>query len=619
MLQTGRRLGDFEIIRPLGKGGMGEVYEAQQGHPPRRVAVKVLAPWLAQDEAALKRFWREAAAPAQLDHPNIVRIFHTGTTDEGLAYYAMQLVRGLSLAELMRRAAAAVDAPTVTDVTRPDTEGRAQAAPNGTTPSGPISDPELPLVRLYQRDRFAAVVRIGVQAARALAAAHAQGVLHRDLKPSNLMVDRHDQLYVVDFGLMKALEPDGDESTPGMVRGTPWYMSPEQAAGKPLDARSDLYSLGVTLFELASGGLGPFAVERGDRAAVLHEVRRGGGLPLAAVVPVAPPGLAAVIERAMQPDRAQRYQTADELAVDLEALSKGPAAPPPPRRRPSRRLPRWALYAAGGGLLALALAAAALVRPPASPAPEPPGVGGKPEPDPNPLPPPLRERVFNHRIDLLKEGNQPLWSARLWGKGGPDPMPFQLALTSLPPNSAPTLLALDDDPARHWFEFAVQLQQPGRSTPGTNELGLFFGWRRDAGDPVKRSRFFVVQLDEQATDDFPNGRAMIGSAHLEGPDAHGRDHAQWSVPTARPKWVLKLPPPRKDHWRKVVIKAVDHEVTVEVDGVQKLLDRGDYRDLHQTLGGGPLDPRGALGVWARMGHGLFKGASVVALPSVVDP
>src|SRR5437764_6230104 len=101
MLQCNQRLGDFEIVRLLGKGGMGEVYEAQQFHPPRRVALKVLAPWLAESDDALQRFWREAAVPAQLDHPNIVRIIATGQTPEGIAYYAMQLVNGMTLAELI--------------------------------------------------------------------------------------------------------------------------------------------------------------------------------------------------------------------------------------------------------------------------------------------------------------------------------------------------------------------------------------------------------------------------------------------------------------------------------------------------------------------------------------
>src|SRR5437763_11333305 len=103
MLQAHERLGEFEVLRLLGKGGMGEVYEAQQDRPRRRVALKVLAPWLAQNDEALARFWREAEVPAQLNHPNIVRIISTGQTEEGVAYYTMHLVQGISLADLIRR------------------------------------------------------------------------------------------------------------------------------------------------------------------------------------------------------------------------------------------------------------------------------------------------------------------------------------------------------------------------------------------------------------------------------------------------------------------------------------------------------------------------------------
>src|SRR5262249_49143473 len=125
MLQVHHRLGDFEIIRLLGKGGMGEVYEAQQLNPPRRVALKVLAPWLADNEESLQRFWREAAVPAQLDHPNTVRIIPTGKDPEGRVYYAMHLVRGIPLAALIKRGNESlpptVPAPTVSAVASVDT------------------------------------------------------------------------------------------------------------------------------------------------------------------------------------------------------------------------------------------------------------------------------------------------------------------------------------------------------------------------------------------------------------------------------------------------------------------------------------------------------------------
>src|SRR5262249_9106465 len=154
------------------RGGMGEVYEAQQWNPPRRVALKVLAPWLAEDEEILQRFWREAAVPAQLDHPSIVRIISTGKTDEGLAFFTMQLIRGLSLAQLIERATAPEPLteaqPTVSESVPPqDTPSPGRP----TKPPGPlpVDDPAPPVLRKYLQDRYAVVARLGAQAARALA------------------------------------------------------------------------------------------------------------------------------------------------------------------------------------------------------------------------------------------------------------------------------------------------------------------------------------------------------------------------------------------------------------------------------------------------------------------
>src|SRR5688572_19043460 len=189
MLQVKDRLGDFEIVRLLGKGGMGEVYEARQFNPDRPVALKVLAPWLANDDEALRRFWKEAEVPANLDHPGIVRIITTGKAD-GIAYYTMQLVRGISLAELVRL----TSRTPVSDIaTRSmDVETPSEAAPEAKphpSPPAPLHDSDNvpPLVRDYRRDRFTTVARIGAQAARALAYAHQKEHLHRDIKPSNLM------------------------------------------------------------------------------------------------------------------------------------------------------------------------------------------------------------------------------------------------------------------------------------------------------------------------------------------------------------------------------------------------------------------------------------------------
>src|SRR5262249_5347734 len=137
-----QRLGDFEILRLLGKGGMGEVYEAQQLNPPRPVALKVLAPWLSHDDEALERFWREAAVPARLDHPGVVRIIATGRTEDGTAYYAMQLVRGLSLAEFIRRAAAGPATPEATvSAAASAVETPSRSTEDAPSVSGPPTDP----------------------------------------------------------------------------------------------------------------------------------------------------------------------------------------------------------------------------------------------------------------------------------------------------------------------------------------------------------------------------------------------------------------------------------------------------------------------------------------------
>src|ERR1700722_10548930 len=163
MLCAGQRLGDYEIIRRLGKGGMGEVYEARQGHPERLVALKILASWLAEDPGALERFWREAEVPARLNHPNIVRIITTGTDDEGRAFYTMELVQGVSLSQLIR-SAAEVEPPTVTAPTD-SMDNSPRPDPGSSTPVALAEQvlngqDDLPVFHEYRRDCSGITIRI---------------------------------------------------------------------------------------------------------------------------------------------------------------------------------------------------------------------------------------------------------------------------------------------------------------------------------------------------------------------------------------------------------------------------------------------------------------------------
>src|SRR6516162_9254384 len=328
MLKQCQRLGDFEIIRLLGRGGMGEVYEARQSHPDRLVALKVLNAKLADDEKALERFWREAAVPANLDHHGIVRIISTGKTPDGIAYYTMHLVRGISLAELIEQSKTAPMPATVSQLAR-GTETPTQDMPidNGAGPRRSPSPPVQPgpTLQQYQNDRFGTVARIGAQAARALAYAHEQGFLHRDIKPSNLMVDQHNQVHLVDFGLTRGLGPDGNGTQWGFVPGTAWYMSPEQAEGKTPEPYSDIYSLGVTLYVLATQGVGPFTADRRNTQAVLAQVCAGEVLPLRVLAPDIPKALERIILRAMDHRPENRYANAAALADDLERFVRQPA------------------------------------------------------------------------------------------------------------------------------------------------------------------------------------------------------------------------------------------------------------------------------------------------------
>lgn len=332
-MTTLQRLGEFEIVRFLGRGGMGAVFEARQPSLDRSVALKMLPDWFAGDEAALKRFRHEAAVAAQLDHPHIVPVYAIGS-DDGRHFYTMKLIRGLSLADLIKYGpdetateGAGPTRPSPT-VTVPD-DGTEETDPE---PSGnsfriaqriPYSEVSAGLLDRYRRDRYRVAARMGAQVAKALAHAHDRGHIHRDIKPSNIMVDADGQFYVIDFGITRALE----ETHTATFCGTLKYMSPEQVAHESPDGKTDVYSLGVTMYELLAQ-VSPFG--SGKESEVAQRIREGDALPLREYVPDVPPALEDCIRRAMQVDRARRPSAA-ELAEELARASDSgaPAVPVP--------------------------------------------------------------------------------------------------------------------------------------------------------------------------------------------------------------------------------------------------------------------------------------------------
>jgi serine/threonine protein kinase len=636
MLELGQRLGDFEVIRLLGKGGMGEVYEAQQFNPPRRVALKVLAPHLCESDDLLQRFWRESEALAQLDHPNIVRVLTRGW-ESGTAYYTMQLIRGLPLSRLINEARAG-GAHAGHQATVSDEGTHSDPASRRTTVQARASVPseEAPeeLLQPYLDDRYGFVVRVGVAVARALSAAHRACVLHRDLKPANLMLDRHGHLYLVDFGLALILN-SCDRSQTGSPRGTPLYMSPEQAGGGFVDDRSDLYSLGVTLYELTTAGRGPVSADRSDRDAVLREVSAGRVLPLRPLAPDAPEALVRVIEKAIRFAPADRYQTAADLLADLEAIGRPVAA----NRAASRPTPTWGPrkpLSYRGAIVAVLLAALLpiaagtmwlLHRPEGTTVR---GGHGPSVPPPaefeqydqfgdDPLPAVLRERGFDHRLPLFREvSNEPLWTARVWGKGGHlDSLNGFLHFNSDPKER--TLILIDNDVRMRWFDFSVDLQKFG-TDPAANQLGVFFGFRRNANEPERDLPFLTLELQEQAASGKEPSRLLVGWSYLGRPHGTSGEVVEWMKPLARGVGPLQLPKlsPRDRGWRTLQVRARDHQVVVtvhssDVDATLKI----NMDDVGETYHGGrgDLDPRGAIGVWVHKGVGYFRNASVKSLRS----
>jgi WD40 repeat protein/serine/threonine protein kinase len=351
--REGTGLGDFRLVREVGRGGMGVVYEAEQISLGRRVAVKVLPFAAALDPRQLRRFQLEAQAAALLHHAHIVPVHAVGC-DRGVHYFAMQFIDGRTLADVIRELRRThgleprpLDPATVAPVTSglavdltagsletvvmgpdsvpdPSTESwgpgdprEGLPAPGAPVAEGPTAPRSGSLSSTQSRTFFRNVADLGRQAAEALEHAHRQGVLHRDIKPANLMLDTRGQLWITDFGLARLGDDLGLTMT-GEVLGTLRYMSPESAAGGAkrmvVDQRTDIYSLGVTLYELLT--LRPAYAGR-DRAEILRQISEQEPRPLRRLNPSLPVDLETIIHKAIAKDAAGRYATAGELAEDL--------------------------------------------------------------------------------------------------------------------------------------------------------------------------------------------------------------------------------------------------------------------------------------------------------------
>ena len=310
-------LGDFHIVREIGRGGMGVVYEAVQLSLSRRVALKVLPFAAALDARQLQRFKNEAQAAAQLHHTNIVPVHAVGC-ERGTHFYAMQLIEGQNLADLIQQLRAAEKQTTAgVDPAQPPTRSyvpRPEESPAATTITGPAA--ELSTQHSTRSARFyQTAARLAAQAADALEHAHQFDVIHRDIKPANLIVDERGNVWVTDFGLAQFHTSQGLTRT-GDLMGTLRDMSPEQAAGRHalLDPRTDIYSLGATLYELLT--LRPM-FDGADAQRLLHQILHDEPRPLRSLDRSVPLELQTIVLKAVGKNPADRYATAREFANDL--------------------------------------------------------------------------------------------------------------------------------------------------------------------------------------------------------------------------------------------------------------------------------------------------------------
>jgi len=302
-----KQLGDCRLVREIGRGGMGVVFEALEGSIERRVAVKLL-PWrISLVPHRQERFEREAQTIAKLRHSNIVPIFRF-SRHEDYAYYVMQYVESVNLGHI-------IGALSERQQVSPAQEIRDEV---GNSASGESWTPEAADRKKLKQDSWKAFARIGLQVAQALRHAHRMGVLHNDVKPGNLLIDASGKVFVTDFGLAEPLNPDSSEVDES-VNGTLRYMAPERFDGA-FDETSDIYSLGITLFELVTQ---QSAFETDSQVGLITAIAAGEVRSVVETGNDLPSDLAAVIAKAISREPNDRYQSAGEFASDLLRFING--------------------------------------------------------------------------------------------------------------------------------------------------------------------------------------------------------------------------------------------------------------------------------------------------------
>ena len=611
------QLGPYRVLRMVRAGGMGVVYEAWHDRLQRRVALKTLRPDWMQDSLMVARFQREMAAVGRLDHPNIVRASDAGEHG-GCPFLVMDFIDGVDLAEVVRRC-------------------------------GPLPVPD--------------ACEVARQTALGLQYAHEHGLVHRDLKPSNLMLTADGQVKVLDLGLALVYDSAGAGrvTEAGQRMGTLDYMAPEQAEdAHRVDIRADLYSLGCTLYELVSGQAPFGGPEYGSPTKKLRAHAETPAPPLRLHRPAAPAELADLLARLLAKDPVDRPECPRDVVVLLEPLAAGcdlaalagragappskpasavappllpetPSAPERPAQAPRQhRFSTARLVLASALLLGVLLAGGLLLawrqRQPSD--------GGPAEQEPARLvwpadyPRSLRQRPWQQPVALLEPRPEPpagaedlsgalgskadpasrrellfrpVWCRRLFGTGEYYPSSVEMQLWSRT-NKRPaicTLLALDDDLRRRWFEFTAELPEY-INDQFRNPRGVFFGWQKDG---PARARAYFVQLDLRPApgDGRPHGQLVVGPALL---DLRPQAAAQVTVAPLAP---FAGTPPRSrsltaaTRRHLVRVRAVPGKVSVQINAEPPL----EFEP--------PFDPRGPLGIWVQDGGGRFRTATVTAV------